>query len=157
MENGASYELAQRLREVLFSGRLVANTNYKDQLEHLDYVTATAAVQSLNSIASIVQHIHYYIVGVKKVFLGGELDISDQFSFDFPPVLSEEQWQQFLKGFFLDAEEFAITVEMMNSSYLKKIFVKEKYGRNIDNINLMIEHCYYHLGQIVLLKKMLNG
>ena len=35
-------------------------------------------------------------------------------------------------------------------------FVDQKYGDYQRNIDLMIEHAYYHLGQILILKKLLN-
>ena len=38
---------------------------------------------------------------------------------------------------------------------LEEIFVNEKYGTYKRNIEGMIEHCYYHLGQISLIKKMI--
>ena len=38
---------------------------------------------------------------------------------------------------------------------MKENFVDEKYGTFQRNIEAMIEHSYYHLGQIVLIKKML--
>ncbi|HBC04915.1 MAG TPA: DUF1572 domain-containing protein, partial [Aequorivita sp.] len=37
---------------------------------------------------------------------------------------------------------------------LNEIFADEKYGTYQRNIEGMIEHCYYHLGQISLLKKL---
>ena len=36
-------------------------------------------------------------------------------------------------------------------------FVDEKYGTYLRNIDGMIEHAYYHLGQVVLIKKLLEG
>jgi hypothetical protein len=43
----------------------------------------------------------------------------------------------------------------MNDNKLTESFVEEKYGTYYRNIDAMIEHSYYHLGQIVLLKKIL--
>jgi hypothetical protein len=37
------------------------------------------------------------------------------------------------------------------------VFVDEKYGTYLRNIEAMIEHSYYHLGQIVLIRKILSG
>ena len=34
------------------------------------------------------------------------------------------------------------------------IFVDEKYGSYERNLDVMIEHCYYHLGQVMLIKKL---
>ena len=149
------YELAKRFREVILNGTWIANTNYKQQLTGLQWEIATTKVTSLNTIAVLAQHIHYYIAGVKNVFKGGNLEIKDKFSFDFPPIQSQNDWETFLTKFFNDAEEFASQIEQMPEEKLKDVFVDEKYGTYQRNIDGIIEHSYYHLGQIVLLKKML--
>jgi len=153
MEN--TKQLAKRFREVILNGTWVANTNFKDQLSNLDWKIATTEIKSLNTIAILAQHIHYYINGINRVFEGGTLDIRDQFSFDFPAMQSQEDWETFLSRFWSDAETFAAMIEQMPDEKLKQVFVDEKYGTYQRNIDGMIEHSYYHLGQIVLLKKMI--
>ena len=153
MEN--TKQLAKRFREVILNGTWVANTNFKDQLSNLDWKIATTEIKSLNTIAILAQHIHYYINGINQVFNGGTLDIRDQFSFDFPAMQSQEDWETFLSRFWSDAETFAAMIEQMPDEKLKQVFVDEKYGTYQRNIDGMIEHSYYHLGQIVLLKKMI--
>lgn len=148
-------EIAKRFAEVILNGTWIANTNYHDQLAHLDWQTATAQVGSLNTIAALAQHVHYYINGINQVFKGGTLDIKDQYSFDFPPMTSQAQWEAFLLTFWRDAEEFATWVEKMPKAKLSDVFVDEKYSTYNRNIQAMIEHSYYHLGQIVLIKKLL--
>ena len=147
-------QLAKRFREVILNGTWVANTNYKQQLSGLDWKMATAKISSLNTIAILAQHIHYYISGVKNVFKGGNLEIKDKYSFDFAPIQSQEEWENFLNRFWADSEEFASLVEQMPDEKLKEVFVDEKYGTYQRNIDGMIEHSYYHLGQIVLIKKL---
>lgn len=147
--------IAKRFREVILNGTWIANTNYKHQLTDLNWKIATAQFQSLNTISVLAQHIHYYINGINNVFKGGSLDIKDTYSFDFPPLQSQHEWENFLTNFWNDAEEFALMVEQMPEEKLNKVFVDEKYGTYQRNIEGMIEHSYYHLGQIVLLKKLL--
>lgn len=153
MEN--TQQLANRFRETLLSGTWVANTNYKDQLSGLDWKIATSPIGTLNTIAVLAQHIHYYIDGINKVFLGGTLDIRDKFSFDFAPIGSQQQWTDFLSRLWTDAETFARLIEAMPNDQLAQVFTDEKYGTYARNIDAMIEHAYYHLGQIVLIKKLL--
>jgi len=43
----------------------------------------------------------------------------------------------------------------MPDKKLNEIFVNEKYGTYLRNIEAVIEHSYYHLGQIVLIKKLI--
>lgn len=154
MKNASA--LASRFREVILNGTWIANTNFKHQLENSDWKIATTKVQSLNTIAVLAQHIHYYIVGINNVFAGGTLDISDKFSFDFAPIESQSQWESFLEKFWKDSETFAAFVEKIDDDQLVQAFVDEKYGSYQRNIDAMIEHSYYHLGQVVLIKKMLS-
>lgn len=149
-------QMANRLREVVLNGTWIANTNYKNELAGLDYRMAEAKVDSLNTIGALTQHIHYYIGGVLNVLRGCTLDIKDKFSFDFPPVESQEQWENILEKFFADTEAFAKCIEKMPDEQLNAIFIEEKYKTYYRNIEGMIEHSYYHLGQIVLIKKMLS-
>lgn len=147
--------LAKRFREVILNGTWIANTNFKDELSNLDWKIATTEIKSLNTIAILAQHIHYYISGINPVFNGGTLDIKDQFSFDFPAIQSQKDWETFLSKFWRDAEEFATLIEQMPDEKLQQVFVDEKYGTYQRNIDGMMEHSYYHLGQIVLVKKMI--
>ncbi len=150
-------EIASRFREIILNGTWVANTNYKHQLDGLSWEIATTKVSSLNTIAILAQHIHYYINGINNVFRGGSLDIRDKYSFDFPAITSQQQWDDFLHKFWRDSEEFAAFIEKMPEAQLEQGFVDEKYGTYRRNIDAMIEHGYYHLGQIVLLKKMITN
>ncbi len=151
-----SKQLADRLREVILHGTWIANTNFKDQIKPLDWKVATTKIQSLNTISILAQHIHYYIEGVKNAFLDGKLEIRDKYSFDFPPIESQTQWEAFQDTFWKDTEQLAQLIEKMTDEQLNEDFIDQKYGNYLRNINGIIEHSYYHLGQIVLIKKMSN-
>lgn len=148
-------KLANRFREVILNGTWIANTNFRNELENLDWRMATEKLQNLNTIAILSQHIHYYIKGIKNVFLGGDLEIRDKYSFDFPEIKSQDEWELFLIKFWNDSEELAELIEKISEEKLNEKFVDEKYGTYSRNIDAMIEHSYYHLGQIVLIKKAL--
>ncbi len=149
-----SQQLAARLREVFLDGRWIANTNYREQLEGLTREQALQKIGPLNSIALLIYHIDYYLVGLLKVFEGGPLDIRDQYSFDMPPIHSEAEWQQRMGDFLRHAEAFARCVERFPEHQWAAPFVDPKYGDYLRNVEGVIEHAYYHLGQVVLLKKM---
>lgn len=152
----SALQLAKRFREVLLDGFWIANTNFKDQLSDVTWEQAVTNVDSSNTIAMLTFHIHYYIAGVANVLEGGDLEIKDQFSFDLPPIESAEQWEVLLNRLWTDSEKFASLVEQLDDSKLDEVFVDEKYGTYKRNIDGMIEHAYYHLGQITLIKKMLT-
>lgn len=148
-------QLAKRFREVILNGTWIANTNFKEQLENLDWEIAISEIESLNTISILAQHIHYYINGIKNVFNGGNLEIRDKYSFDFPAINSDYEWKVFLTKFWNDTENLAELIEQLPDEKLNQSFVDDKYGTYQRNIDGLIEHSYYHLGQILLIKKMI--
>ncbi|KAB7528988.1 DUF1572 domain-containing protein [Flagellimonas olearia] len=147
--------MATRLREVLLSGRWIAQTNIKEQIESISWQQANQRIQSLNTIALLTYHLNYYLVGILNVFEGGKLEIRDKFSFDMPAMTSETDWSNLVREFLVNSEKFAMHVEKMEDSLLDTPFVDEKYGTYLRNIEGVIEHSYYHLGQISLIKKLI--
>ncbi len=149
--------LAKRFRAAILDGTWIANTNFKEQILDLSYKEANLVVNSYNSIARLTFHINYYIEGLIKVFEGGPLDIRDKYSFDMDVIVSQDDWVLLRNNFLENAENLASLVEVLSDEKLSTNFVDEKYGSYLDNINAMIEHCYYHLGQVVLIKKTIRS
>lgn len=149
-------DLANRLREVLLDGKWIANTNLKEQITSISWEQAMERVENLNTIALLTFHINYYLKGVLNVFQGGSLEIKDKFSFDMPEILSETDWLHLVDEFVSNAEKFINHVENMDENLLAQPFVKEEYGSYLRNIEAQIEHSYYHLGQVTLIKKLIT-
>lgn len=149
--------LAHRIREVLLNGKWIANTNFKDQLETVTFLEANHRIDNLNTIALLTFHINYYLKGLIQVFDGGKLDIKDQYSFDMPAINNDDDWNQLKNEFLQNAELFAQKLEQMSEADLHGPFVDERYGTYARNIEAVIEHSYYHLGQVVLIRKILSS
>lgn len=147
--------IIKQSREVLLDGNWIS-TNFKTELSDVDWKTATKKVGSLNTIAALTFHINYYVAGLNNVFNGGSLDIRDKYSFDLPPITSEKDWQDLKNKFYIDAEAYVTHLENMDDESLTQDFAGGKYGSNYRNIIGTIEHAYYHLGQVVLIKKLIN-
>lgn len=150
-----SQQIAQHLRAVYFGGNWTAS-NLKQQLADVNWQQATTQVYGLNTIATLVFHMSYYVSAVTKVLRGGPLDAKDKYSFDHPPIASETDWQQFLSQVFADAETFAKLIEQMPDDRLHEDFLDGKYGNYYRNLHGIIEHLHYHLGQVVVIKKILE-
>jgi hypothetical protein len=147
--------IAGRLREVLLNGHWIANTNYKEQILNLNWQQAIQKVDNLNTIAALIYHVNYYLAGVLHAFETGRLEISDKYSFDLSEIKSESDWNKLVTDFLNNSEKFADKVEQMDDSIFDQPFVNEEYGSYLRNIEGIIEHSYYHLGQISLIKKMI--
>jgi hypothetical protein len=148
-------EIANRLKEVFLGGKWIANTNWKEQLLDTTWEQAIYKIENLNTIALLTFHINYYVKGLLHVLQGGDLLIKDKFSFDIPEMIVETEWQSLVNEFISNVETFINTIEKMEESKLNDPFVEEKYGSYGRNFEGVIEHSYYHLGQVVLLKKMM--
>ena len=147
-------QIAKQLRDVHFGGNWTAS-NLKENLADVSWQQATTKVYSFNTIAALVYHMNYYVSAVLKVLQGQSLDARDKYSFDHPPILSGEDWEKLLDKTWTDAENFATLIERLPESRLWEIFSDEKYGNYYRNIQGIIEHIHYHLGQIVLIKKII--
>jgi hypothetical protein len=153
MEN--SIHIASRFKEVILNGKWIANTNYKDQLSGVTWKQATTKIGSLNTIAALAFHINYYIEGIVHFFESGKLEIRDKYSFDMPKITSQEDWENLLNSMWTNAEKMTSYIEELSKERLEADFVDKRYGSYRRNIEGMIEHSYYHLGQISLIKKMI--
>lgn len=149
--------IANGLREVLTEGKWVIGTNIKEQINDLNWEEAVQRINSLNSIADLTFHISYYIAGVSNVLEGGTLEIRDKYSFEYQPIKNEEDWRNLINKFCSDSEKFISLVEILDEDRLYDAFVDKQYGNYLRNINAIMEHAYYHFGQIVIIKKMIRG
>lgn len=148
--------IANRIREVLLNGQWIGNTNFKEQLLSITWEQAIQRVGNSNNIALLTFHVNYYIKGLINVFNGGQLEIRNKYSFDLPEIKSETDWNNLVNEFLKNAEIFANKVEKMSDSMFNQPFVDEKYGSYSRNIEAIIEHSYYHLGQVSLINKIIN-
>nr|WP_295870485.1 DinB family protein [uncultured Chitinophaga sp.] len=148
-------QMAKHFRDVHFGGNWTS-VNLKDTLADVDWQMATTPVHRLNTIAVLVFHINYYVSAVLKVLQGGPLQASDKFSFDLPPITSEEEWQQLIAKTLAEATTFADAMEKLEDHQLAENFTDGKYGTWYRNLAGIIEHTHYHLGQISIIKKMIK-
>lgn len=146
-------QLASQIRLLFLDGEWIA-PGLRLQVGGLTLAQARQQVGDLNTILKLTYHLRYYLGGILVVMRGGKLAIRDKYSFDHPDLQSEAEWQAFLAAIWEDAEALADLVEQMDDVGLYGDFDDAKYGTNYRNLVGMLEHSYYHLGQIALIKKM---
>jgi hypothetical protein len=149
-----SAEIAKHLRQVYFGGNWTC-VNLKDTLAGVTWEQATTKVHSFNTIATLVYHINYYADVQTKVLQGEPLNGKDEESFKTPPITSDAEWQEMLNKTWDKANMLADLITQLQVDKLSDTFTDEKYGTYYRNLQGMIEHTHYHLGQIVLIKKLL--
>ena len=148
-------QIAKHLRDTFFGTNWTCS-NIQENLKDVTWEQATTQVYDLNTIFTLMQHITYYIPAQIQVLQGNLLVASDAESFITPNINNEIEWQLFLHEKYEEAEQLASLIENLSEEKLNEYFAEEKYGTYFKNLVGMIEHLYYHLGQIVFLKKIIN-
>jgi hypothetical protein len=148
--------IATHLRQVFFGGNWTGS-NFSEVLQGISYSNATTKAGSLNTIAKIVFHIGYYVRAATMVLEGKPLVAHDRYSYDVPNFRSEEEWKAFVSSTLSEAEHLAALIEQMPADRLFEPFADEKYGTYYRNLHGLIEHTHYHLGQIALVKRLVNA
>ncbi len=147
-------QIADHFKGVYFGGNWTC-ANLKDQLQDVDLKMATAQIEDLNTIATLVYHIHYFVLAQTQVLSGEPLNAKDSESFEHPKFSSEADWQDWKKSIFKEAENFIQLIKKLPEEKLQAFFEEEKYGSYYRNLQGLIEHTHYHLGQIALIKKLI--
>ena len=147
-------QLAKHLRDVHFGGNWTS-VNLKDTLADVTWQQATTKVQDFNTLATFLFHMNYFIVVATRVLQGGPLEGKDALSFDHPPIHNQGDWQKLLDKTWAEAETFAGLIDQVPDSKLEETFVEAKYGTYYRNLQGIIEHTHYHLGQIVIIKRLI--
>ena len=147
-------QIAKLFRDLYYGGNWTS-VNVKGTLVNVSWQQATTKLESFNTIAALAYHMNYYVSALIKVLREEKLDARDKYSFDHPPISSEDDWEELLNKTWNDADTFASLIENLPESKLWEDFWGDKYGNYYRNIHGVIEHTHYHLGQIVLLKKLL--
>lgn len=147
--------IAKHTREIHFGGNWTT-TNLRDVLKDVTWEQATTKVGTFNTIAVLTYHVNYFVTVVLKVLKGGPLGGKDIYSFDHPPISSGEDWEEMQARVFGEAEEFAALIEQMPDEGILGDFIDTKYGNYFRNLMGIVEHMHYHLGQIVIIKKLVT-
>lgn len=149
-------QIAKHIKEVFFGGNWTW-VNLETSLKEVSWQQATTKVYQLNTIAQLTFHIDYYTRAIISVLQGEKLVAHDKYSFDCPEISNETDWELLKTNAFKNATTLIGLVENNADEVLNTIFVEEKYGNYWRNFHGFLEHTHYHLGQIVVIKKILQS
>lgn len=151
-----SKQIAKHLNEV-YNGGNWTWVNLHDTLKDVTWQQATTKVQDMNTIAVLTYHMGYYVAAILNVLRGNPLDSKDELSFNHPPINSEADWQAMCNAIRDNWQALVAAIEQLPDEKLEEYFTQEKYGIYYRNLHGLIEHTHYHMGQIVIIKKLLKG
>jgi uncharacterized damage-inducible protein DinB len=147
-------QLAKHLRDVHFGGNWSV-TDLRNTLFDVTYEQAGTQVDTLHTIAALTFHMTYYVEVLITVLEENKLEGKDELSWQVPQIESEEEWEELKQRIWDRAEKAALLIEKLPDAQLTEDFTDPKYGTVYRNIAGIVEHMYYHLGQIVIIKKLL--
>jgi uncharacterized damage-inducible protein DinB len=144
--------IAQHLLEV-HVGDNWTDVHLSDTLSDVSAEEAvTVTVASPNTIASLVHHITYWNRHMIKRMGGVEAPIPVSNGFELP---EDFDWEQLKADNITSAYELAAAIREFDVARLGQPILPG-YSTAYKNLQGTVEHVHYHLGQIVIIKKLLK-
>jgi uncharacterized damage-inducible protein DinB len=147
--------IAQHITEVFEAGNWT-DVNIKDTLTDVTYREATTVTKaSYNTIAALLHHICFYneIVLTRLKGINPAIDAAN--GFDVPAIKNEEDWVMLKESTFHSAHQLASAVRQFPEEKLFELTVTG-HSTHYKTLHGISEHAHYHLGQMVLLKKLIR-
>jgi len=109
-----------------------------------------------NTIAALLHHITFWNIEVMQRAKGVITQVDEANGFNHPPINTEADWQQLKKDNIQSAHQLAAAIEEFDET---KLFdpMKTHSASAYKNFQGAVEHVHYHLGQIVILKKLIRN
>lgn len=136
-----------------FAGGNWSDNSLRQHLEGLPLAEATRRHGAANSIAAIAYHLHYFVNGVLNVLTGQPLDTRDAPSWETPAFATQAEWDAFVARLLADGEAVAAAFEALPEEGMWLPFHDPKYSSVFTNGLGILEHTYYHLGQVAVLRR----
>lgn len=152
--------IAQLTAEHYYKAFYGDNWSEIDFKEVLDGVSFTEALSitpaSPNSIAAIIYHVTFYSKTILQRLQGNNPKINDANGFDMPEIKTESGWQTLKQLCFEAANDLTTAIKNIPDDKWEEPIFKyhDTFYKTIAGVT---EHAYYHLGQIVILKKVLRN
>lgn len=147
--------IAQHVTEVHEGGNWT-EVNIKDTLADVGYKeAATVTTASYNTIAALVHHLSFYNDVVMQRLSGNDPVISESNGFDMAAIENEADWMNLKERNLQSARQLASAISEFPE---EKIFELTATGHatHYKTLHGIAEHAHYHLGQIMLLKKLIR-
>jgi uncharacterized damage-inducible protein DinB len=148
--------IAQHLLDV-YTGGNWTEVSVAETLADLTFeeaIKVTAA--SPNSIASLVHHLSYWNRIMVQRIDGAKPGIPEVNGFDVGTIANEKEWKALIRDLFVSASELALAIKNVGDARLEEPIVNGLVS-TYKNLQGSVEHIHYHLGQIVILKKLIRA
>jgi|SRR6185312_9972296 len=144
----------KKLFEDLYNGRPWIDVTIMDTLKNISAEQAAKKViPERNSIWQIVNHIIAWRENILLRVQGNEMVTPNNNYFTQLEIISETEWQKALERLANSQEQWIHFLENFDESQFDKIYASNKMTY-YEHIHGILQHDAYHLGQIVLLSKL---
>lgn len=149
-----THEIATHITDC-FDGKNWTDINIANTLQDVNWQQAqqqTAASQ--NTIAALLHHIYYWNGVMMERIKGNNPEVPDANGFDVSELKNENDWNNLKEITHQSFIQLADAVKSFPEEKLSETYAagKSSYYKNFQGI---VEHAHYHLGQIVILKKLI--
>jgi uncharacterized damage-inducible protein DinB len=147
--------LAQHITDV-YKGNNWTDVNINETIKNIDWKQAQQQTEaSPNTIASLLHHLYYWNGIISKRMDGETPVIPEENGFDVPYLNSEEEWNALKEKTHQSFIQLAEKVKNFPEEKLMNNYSPEINSTIYRNIQGLVEHAHYHLGQIVILKNII--
>jgi len=147
--------IATHIKEV-YEGNNWTDVNIADTIKDINWQQAQQKTAgSSNTIASLLHHLYYWNGILMQRIKGIDPSIPDVNGYDVSELKNETDWNALKERTHQSFIQLAEAVKGFPEEKLNKTYAEAKpsYYKNFQGI---VEHAHYHLGQMVILKKLLQ-
>lgn len=138
-------------------GRNWTEVDVRSTLEDVTLKEATMNTRaSANSIASLLQHLTYWNRVIIKRINGIVVPESEDNGYSGPVMHTEQDWIWLRADNISSAYELANAIRTFDEARLELPILPE-HSSAYKNLHGSVEHVYYHLGQMVILKQLIRA
>lgn len=148
--------IAQHLLEV-HEGNNWTEVDVTQTLRDVTMKEATyKTIASSNTIAALLQHLTFWNRVIVKRINGIAVAEPADNGYFVPELLDEADWQQLKADNLKSAHELAAAIRQFDVDALEQPILPE-HSTAYRNLQGSVEHVHYHLGQMVILKKLIRA
>jgi uncharacterized damage-inducible protein DinB len=147
--------IAENLHHVYY-GNNWTDVSIADTLNGISYRQAIQKTDaSANTIAALVNHLWFWNTIILQRMNGVNPAIPEENGMDVTGINSEQEWSDLIHRLQISFDELINAVRAFPADKLE-LLVKDRTTTIGFNLLGIVEHAHYHLGQIVLLKNLVN-
>jgi uncharacterized damage-inducible protein DinB len=147
--------IAENILEV-YEGNNWTGVSITDAIKDVNWQQAQhKTIASQNTIASLLHHLYYWNGVMMQRINGINPSIPETNGFDVGELKSESDWNDLKEK---THQSFIKLADAIKNFPEEKLYETSPTGKSTyyKNLQGMVEHAHYHLGQMVIIKKVIN-